>query len=162
MNTNREVFDYMRGQMSVQHWTYGPHSRSGSADSTGRNLVYYRGRGSMKNPTNYRRCPVGHLIPDALYETVRPNPYKGGKLEPLGRQIEGFSVLTPDVQAVVTEALGWSPDWHLLHDVQCVHDYYSPILWAREMARVEREWFGPGMPYGEPPHQYANDYAGAS
>jgi hypothetical protein len=116
----------------------------------------------MKDPTNYRRCPVGHLIPDHLYEKVRPNPNKGGKPEMAGMQIEGLSVLCPEVQALVVEALGFTPDWRMVHDVQCVHDYYSPLFWCREMSRVEREWFGPGREYGTPAYDYALDYAGAA
>jgi hypothetical protein len=153
------VFNYMRAKMSTQHWTYGPHARSGNVNRIGQQVVYYRGRARAKDLTDFRRCPVGHLIPDDLYDAVRPNPAKDGRQETIGKQIEGLSVLERDVQLVVAEALGWEPDWHLLHDVQCVHDYYSPIFWAREFARVEREWFGPNRPYGQPPYDYALDYA---
>ncbi len=72
---------------------------------------------------NGRKCAVGGLIPDSLYD-------------PGMEEKDANLLLTEWPFALAKAGLNRADHWHLLNRLQCTHDNVDPHLWHRSLRDV--------------------------
>jgi hypothetical protein len=137
-SNNRELFLFMRDKLLAQYATHRNHAMCGKNDP--RVVRFYR-----EHAPGTKACPVGHLISPAIYNSVRLNPWTGQEAK-VSKIIEGESVLSPPVQELLLEILGWIPNWVMMHDVQLVHDNFPPNRWEKRLQILDGIYFPKGPP----------------